>query len=250
MKTDNLADYLDTLLRTKEIADESLNGLQVANRGDVHKVGLAVDASMDTFERAVQEKVDFLLVHHGLFWEKPLPIRGNHYDRVLMLLESDIALYAAHLPIDLHAELGNNAQIAVQMEWPIMDEFGLYHGYILGREVLFKQPVSVDTLVESIGSGLNCKPLVWDFGPEEIHRLAFVSGGGIGLLEEAIDKGMDAYFTGEPKHSAYWLAKEAGIHVIFGGHYATETLGIQAIGKNIEKEFGLNTVFLDLPTGH
>jgi len=249
MKTDQLVDYLDTLLRIDDIPDDSLNGLQVANRGEVRTLGLAVDACMETYRKAAERGVDFLLVHHGIFWGKPVPIRGIHYERMRFLIESNIALYAAHLPLDLHPEFGNNAQIAERLEWPVSGDFGEYHGSILGKEVLFQKPVTLEILVDSIRDRLGCKPQVWDCGPSEIRRLAFVSGGGLGMLEEAIDKGMDAYFTGEPKHSAFWLARESGINVILGGHYATETLGVKALGEKVVQEFGLNTLFLDSPTG-
>lgn len=250
MKTDHLVDYLNTLLRVGEIPDESQNGLQVANRGEVHTVGLAVDACLETYRRAAEEGVDLLIVHHGIFWGKPVPISGIHYERMRSLLESNIALYAAHLPLDLHPVFGNNAQIAESMGWSVTGEFGEYHGSVLGKEVLFETPVPLHDLVESIRAKLDCPVRAWEFGPPEIRRLAFVSGGGVGMLEEAVGKGVDAYFTGEPKHSAYWTAREAGMHVLFGGHYATETLGVKAVGRKLQEEFGLNAVFLDAPTGH
>jgi len=250
MKLQDLVHFLDDLLKIKDIQDESLNGLQVANRGEVSKVALAVDASQRAFERASEIKADFIFVHHGLFWARPFSLTGPMYWRIRVLVESGIALYAAHLPLDLHSELGNNAQIKRVLGWPVVGDFGDYHGTIIGREVRFEEAVPFSSLVETIHKKLECTPQAWNFGPDKVQRLGYVSGGGLSLLQQAIDAGMDAYVTGEPKHSFYWIAKEAGINVVFAGHYATETLGVKAVGEAITKELGLETVFMDLPTGH
>lgn len=249
MQTQHLVTYLNDLFEISEIEDTSLNGLQVANRGEVTKVALAVDASLGAFQKAIRVNADFLLVHHGLFWAKPFPITGTLYQRIRLLLESDIALYAVHLPLDLHPDLGNNAQIEKVLGWPIEGEFGEYHGNTIGREVRFKEPRTLESITNDLNKNLKSQLQVWDFGPKNVQRLAYVSGGGIDLLHQAIDAGMDAFITGEPKHSLYWIAKEAGINVILSGHYATETLGVKAVGKAIQEKFNLETVFIDLPTG-
>ncbi len=249
MKTKELSDFLDTLLEIKNIEDTSLNGLQVENKGEVKKIALAVDASMDAVKKAKSVESDFLFVHHGLFWGKPVPLTGSMYQKIYLLVESDIALYAAHLPLDVHPELGNNARIEKVLGWPIARDFGEYHGLVIGKEVRFEEPVPLSNLVNRVQNGLGCKPLVWDFGPEEVRRLGYVSGDGLSMLQQAIADEMDAFVTGEPGHSHYWEAKEAGINVIFAGHYATETLGIKAVGEVLQEKFGLETVFIDLPTG-
>jgi len=249
MKTKELSDFLDTLLEIKNIEDTSLNGLQVENRGEVNKIALAVDASMDAVKKAKSVGSDFLFVHHGLFWGKPVPLTGSMYQKIQLLVDSNIALYAAHLPLDVHPELGNNAQIEKVLGWPIARDFGEYHGLVIGKEVGFEEPVSLSNLVNQVQNGLGCRPLVWDFGPEKVRRLGYVSGDGLSMLQQAIANGMDGFVTGEPGHSHYWEAKEAGINVIFAGHYATETLGIKAVGEVLQEKFGLETVFIDLPTG-
>ncbi len=250
MKTKELTSYLDDLLRVRDIADDSLNGLQVANSGDVTKVALAVDACAASMDAAHEAGADFLLVHHGLFWGKPAPIRDALYQRIRRLIESDMALYAAHLPLDLHPELGNNAQAGKVLGWPVAGEFGEYHGEIIGREVRFDAPRSLSDVAEELGRKLNCEVNVWDFGPTSIKRMGYVSGGGLSILQQAVAEGMDAFVTGEPGHSFYWTAKESKINVLFAGHYATETLGVKAVGEYIHNQFGLETVFIDLPTGH
>jgi dinuclear metal center YbgI/SA1388 family protein len=247
---EELAGYLDDYLKIAEVKDDSLNGLQVANSGTVHKAGLAVDASLKTFQKCRQENVDFLFVHHGLFWGKPVSLKGAFYKRIRELIEADIALYAAHLPLDMHPEVGNNAQIQKILDWPVRGDFGEYHGIVIGKWVEFPKKKPLRILRDQIREKMGCEPLVWDFGPPEIRRLGYISGGGLSMIEQAIDRKFDAFITGEPGHSAYWLAKEANINVIFAGHYCTETLGVKAIGRVLNEKWGLETVFLDLPTGH
>lgn len=249
MKTDELVQHLNDILDIENIPDESLNGLQVANSGQVATVALAVDASEGSIKQAAELGADLLLVHHGLFWGVPLALTGSHYNRIRTLMHYDLALYAVHLPLDSHPELGNNAQIGPLMNWPLHKEFGLYHGQNLGYEIHLRQPEPIENLVQTLGEKLQCTPKLWNFGKKEIGRIGYVSGGSMSNLEEAIQKRLDLFVTGEPKHTAYWTAKEAGINVLCAGHYATETLGVKAVGKYLEKQFGLKTVFIDLPTG-
>ncbi len=250
MKLDQLVNFLNETLCVNEISDDSLNGLQVENSGSVSKVALTVDASLAAIEKARIAQADLLLVHHGLFWGKPVPLTGVMYPRIQKLIQSDMALYAAHLPLDLHAEVGNNVQVQNVLNWPVTGEFGEYHGTIIGREIRFKKAKSRDEIVQEIREKLKCDPVVWAFGSEQIQHAGYVSGGAVEMLEQAIAAGMDTYITGEPKHSFYWTAREAGVNVIFAGHYATETLGVKAVGRLINTKFGLETVFIDLPTGY
>jgi dinuclear metal center YbgI/SA1388 family protein len=249
MKTNELVSYLNKLLRTSEIADESVNGLQVENSGSVKKIALAVDVSEPAIRQAAELGADMLLVHHGLFWGKSEPITGALYARIRGLIQNDIALYASHLPLDMHPELGNNAQVALIMEWPVAEEFGDYHGQILGKEIHFKAPVSLQKLSTDLAQKLNCTPVLWEFGKSGIERAGYVSGGAISMLPEAIEKGLDLYITGEPRHGSYWMAKEARMNVLFAGHYATETLGVKALGEHLQQKFGLDVEMIELPTG-
>jgi dinuclear metal center YbgI/SA1388 family protein len=249
METQRLIDYLDDLLNIRGIEDDSLNGLQVANSGTLHKVALAVDASAASIKKAKEIGAQLLFVHHGLFWGRPLPLTGYMYQRIQLLIKSDIALYAAHLPLDFHPDLGNNTQLCKLMGWPIVGDFGEYRGSTIGKEVRLEKPVLFSEVVDQFRRNLKCEPIIWDFGTEKVMRLGCVSGGALTMLDQAIRAKLDVYVTGEPKHSFYWIAKEASINVIFGGHYTTETFGVQAVGEVIQKEFGLETVFIDLPTG-
>ncbi len=249
MKTHELTDFLDHYLNITAIEDRSLNGLQVDNSGEVSKVACAVDASLAAFRAAADCGAELLLVHHGLFWGEPLPLVGPFYERIRLLLESDLALYAAHLPLDLHPEVGNNACIQEALGWPAAGEFGDYHGTVIGRLVEFPAGKSLDEITDIVRERLGSTPLVWNFGPKTIIKAGYVSGGAVSLLHQAIAAGLDLMITGEPSHSSYWEAKEAGINVIFAGHYATETLGVKALARLLKKKFEIETEFIDLPTG-
>lgn len=250
MQLMKLVGYLNNYLRIEEIQDDSLNGLQVENSGEVRKIALSVDVSLAAIEKAAANRADLLLVHHGLFWGKSVPVTGVMYRRMTQFIGSDMALYAAHLPLDLHPVVGNNAQVQHVLGWPITGEFGDYHGTVIGREIRFKKSRSRNAIVHTIREKLKCDPVVWAFGPDAIRHVGYVSGGAVSMLEQAIEAGMDTYITGEPNHSFYWNAREAGVNVIFAGHYATETLGVKALGSLISDKFGLEAEFLDLPTGH
>jgi len=250
MKTNVLAGLLDSELNVDAIEDDSLNGLQVSNSGETGRVALAVDASAAAIRKATSRQADMLIVHHGLFWGKPVPLTGAFYDRIRLLVRSGMALYASHLPLDLHARLGNNAVFGKMMGWQPGEDFGLYHGVSIGKAYRLKKAMNVQTIAAQVGEKLNVKTELWKFGKEKISTVGVVSGRGLSLLDEAIRKGYDLFMTGEPLHEHYWQAKEAGINVLFGGHYATETLGVRALGDWLAQKHGLKTEFIDLPTGH
>ncbi|MCK5145473.1 Nif3-like dinuclear metal center hexameric protein [bacterium] len=249
-KLDEIVEYLDELLDIHSIKDRSQNGLQVENKGKINKIGLAVDACVATFEAAAEQKIDFILVHHGLFWNQPENITGPLYQRLKYLIDHDIAIYAAHLPLDLHADHGNNIQIVKLMEWNDAGAFGDYNGVDIGRASTFSTPLNRDKIKDDLARKLQCEPVIWPFGKEKCQRIAIVSGGGLGLMKEAAQDGFDMLITGEPAHSSYWPAKELNLNLIFCGHYATETLGVKAVGEMLREKTGLDVVFLDLPTGY
>jgi dinuclear metal center YbgI/SA1388 family protein len=250
MTVRELERWLNGLLRVREIPDDSLNGIQVANSGKATKIAVAVDVSETAIKEAAKAGANFLVVHHGLFWGKPAPLVGPTYGRIRLLMEYDIALYASHLPLDLHRELGNNAQLCEKMGWKSDTDFGDYHGVVIGKGVSFSKPLPLEALTERLTSLLRTEPVVWRFGPDTVKRVAVISGGAMGMIDQVAGEGYDAYITGEFGHCHYWFAKEARINVLFGGHYATETWGVDALGKKITRDLGLEAVFLDLPTGY
>jgi dinuclear metal center YbgI/SA1388 family protein len=250
MDLGDLVRHLDDHLRVGTIRDAAaaLNGLQVENRHRrVSRVGAAVDVSAATIAMAAAAGADLLLVHHGLFWGGLRPITGPLYRRVAALLSHDIALYAAHLPLDCHPDLGNNPVLARQLGVSIRGAFGVYEGQAIG--VWGDLLLGRDTLVERIKALVGGTPRLLPFGPERVARVGIVTGAGAGAIPEAAAAGLDTLITGEGPHWSFFDAEELGVNVVLAGHYATETVGVKALAADLEARFGLPWVFLDHPTG-
>jgi dinuclear metal center YbgI/SA1388 family protein len=250
MKRDELVGYLDDYLHVKTIEDDSSNGLQVEGSEDVIRLAFAVDAGLAAFQGAQAAGAQMLVVHHGLFWGKPILITGIHRRRLGQLFDAGLSLYAVHLPLDFHPEVGNNATLA---RWLRLDEaapFGDYKGQPAGIAGQLPQALSLDRFGEFVEESLG-EPLVrvWPFGPATVRRVGIVSGGAAFLIDQAAEAGVDVYLTGEMSHTYYHQARELGLNVVFGGHYATETAGLKALSAHLVERFGLETTFLDLPTG-
>lgn len=241
----HLADYL----RIPEVPDDrrALNGLQVANSGTVTRIAAAVDACQATIDAAARQGADLLLVHHGLFWGGLEPLTGRHGRRVRRLMEADLALYSAHLPLDCHPEVGNNAVLARDLGLEDPRPFGTYEGIEIG--FAGRWTGSLGDLAARLTERLGVEPHVIAKGPERVTRVGVVTGGASGLLREARDAGIDTFITGEGPHHTFFDAEEWGLNVIYGGHYATETVGVRALAAHLEREFDLPWDFIDHPTG-
>lgn len=242
-----IVEHLDSYLRVNEIADSSLNGLQVETDREITRIAVAVDASVDTFTRAGQAGAELLIVHHGLFWDK-VAIRGPLYRRVRHLIESGIGLYAAHLPLDMHPEVGNNAELARLLGVRNARAFLQYRGSLIGL-VGDIERTAIGDLTRAIEHELHGPARLLDYGPCEVTRVAICSGGGGPDLDQAVREGAHVYLTGETSHQAAILARDAAINVVFAGHYATETLGPKALAKHVEEVLGLPATFIESPTG-
>jgi dinuclear metal center YbgI/SA1388 family protein len=250
MKCKELVTYLDEYLRVQEIEDDSQNGLQVEGPGEVKKVAFAVDGCQAAFERAGATGAQLLIVHHGLFWDKPLRLTGPLFGRVKTLIERDCGLYAVHLPLDFHSEVGNNAELARLLELKDTHAFGEYHGSKVGIGGALDPPLPLDALVERLTQATGESPVrVLAYGPQEASWVGCISGGASFLMAQVAEAGFDTFVTGETSHSFFHQATEWGLNVVYGGHYATETLGVKALARHLEKKFGLETTFLDIPTG-
>lgn len=243
-----LCSFLIEALSLDKIKDISINGLQVQGTPTIKKIGLAVDACMETYRMAVKEQCDFLLVHHGIIWGGIQSICGPLHTQISYLLKNNLNLFAAHLPLDLHPILGNNANLAAIIGLKKLLPFGDYKGTRIGFEGAFGRAVSRDTIVDRLCRSLDTECTVLPFGPDRIRRVAIISGGGAGELPEAINKGIDCYITGESSHENYHAALEAGINVIYAGHYHTEKGGVERIGRLLTRTYGIESVFLDSPT--
>ncbi|MEI2721782.1 MAG: Nif3-like dinuclear metal center hexameric protein [Gemmatimonadales bacterium] len=246
-----MVEFLDGYLRIADVPDESgaVNGLQVANEGEVTSIIAAVDASQRTIDRVVADcpRGTLLLVHHGLFWDGNRPVTGRRYRRIKALLDHDVAVYSAHIPLDVHPEVGNNAVLAKMLG--ILDPvpFDTYRGMPFGAagHLISSRDGLVQRLVELLGDQVHLIP----GGPETTTRVGIITGGAGGRIEQAAAAGLDTYITGEGAHHTTFDALEYGVNVLYAGHYATETVGVKALGQLLAERFGLGWGFHDHPTG-
>jgi dinuclear metal center YbgI/SA1388 family protein len=250
MRISELCTYLAGYLRLDEVPDYpgALNGLQVdRSRDEVRRLAVAVDASQATIDAAARAGADLLLVHHGLFWDGSQPVTGRRYRRLRALFEADLALYSAHIPLDVHAEVGNNAVLARALGVEVQGTFGEYGGHPLGvwGRLELRREALAARLDELLGARVHLVP----GGPERVGRVGVITGGAGSMLQAAIDAGLDAFVTGEGAHHHHFDAMEGGINLLLGGHYATETWGVRALAEHLEAEFGLEWSFIDQPTG-
>lgn len=252
----DLSTYLDNYLKVSDVPDDTnaLNGLQVENRGAVVRVVAAVDASQATIGRLAKVSGPvLLLVHHGLFWDGSQPMTGRRYRRIRGLLDQDAALYSAHIPLDLHPEVGNNAVFARQLGLIDAEPFGNHKGILIGTAG--RAPAASRTreaLRTAIGAILSIEPSsirVIPGGPEPITRIGVITGGAGSAIGQAKDAGCDTFITGEGAAHTYFDAMELGINVFYAGHYATETVGVRALAEHIGTRFTLPWEFHDHPTG-
>lgn len=249
MKLLELVNWLDSYLETSAFQDLSLNGLQVEGRADVAKIAVAVDSSLTTFEQAAEAGADFLIVHHGLFWGQPLALTGPHGRRVKYLLDNGISLYASHLPLDAHREVGNNWGLARILGMTDLEPFGRAGGRELGVKGTFPNGVTLRELADTLEQELGESVLVHAGGKLELKTLGIISGAAAREVSAAASEGLDAFLTGEPKHETFYDAFELEISALFAGHYMTETVGVSLLADRLEQEFGLATEFILLPTG-
>ncbi len=243
-----LVAYLDQFLSVSEILDPgAMNGLQVEAEGPIFRIAAAVDACQATVDAAAISHANLLLVHHGLFWGDTQPVTGRYRRRLKKMFDHDIALYSAHIPLDCHPEVGNNAVLAQRLGLGDVKPFGDYHGTAIG--LMGTLPESRDTVVARLTQILGSTPHLIPGGPVEVQKVGVVTGGGGSMIGQARDAGIDTFITGEGNHHTHFDAEEWGINVIYGGHYATETFGVQALAGHIERKFGIPWEFIDHPTG-
>jgi dinuclear metal center YbgI/SA1388 family protein len=244
-----IVDYTDKYLRLDEVEDwpNALNGLQIENSGRVTKIGAAVDVSTRVLARAARKDVDLLIVHHGLFWPGLQPVTGALRRQLRIAFKNDIALYSAHLPLDVHPKVGNNAQLAGSLGIKLVQAFLEEKGRVIGLKG--RVSLSRGELLRRLRRALGSAVKAFDFGPERTNTLGIITGGaGSEIYKVAQDK-IDTFITGEAPHWAAVAAEELGINLLLGGHYATETFGVKALAAHLSKRFKLPLEFLDFPTG-
>ena len=240
---------LDALLTPAEFEDLGPNGLQVPGPEEVSRIVTGVSAQRELVERAVEERAQLVLVHHGLFWDfLPTGLTPVLAERLRPLFKHDVALAAYHLPLDAHPELGNNAILADRLGCERHEPFHRFRGRFIGRAGTFAgDGVAASELFARVREVTGREPTVFDGGPERVRRIGIVSGSAAEALPEAIDLGLDAFLTGEPREHVMADAREAGIHFIAAGHYATETFGIRALGDWLVRRFEIDHVWVDIP---
>lgn len=250
-----LVGHLDDILDVASVPDYpgAINGLQLANRGQVQRVAAAVDFSSRAVRAAIGAKANLLLVHHGMFWGGAQPLTGVRYDRLRDLIEHDIAVYSAHLPLDVHARFGNNALLARRLGLTPSGGFARFQQIMVGLQG--EANVPTQRLVDAAGrlaTEHRGSVVVTPFDANRVtRRWAMCTGAGASsdTLREAVAAGIDTMVVGEgPQHTAV-EAMDLGIVVVYAGHYATETLGVRALADDLATRFGVEATFLDLPTG-
>ena len=245
MDLHQLCEFCDKYLRVEDFSDYCPNGLQVEANPRVEHIVCGVTASQALIEAAIERGADTLLVHHGYFWKgEAQPIAGYKGRRIRSLIRHDINLLAYHLPLDAHPEVGNNVQLGAIMGWQVGESFGEQNLVLEGRTAA---PVGLETLAADIDARLGTRALVIDAGEHAVERIAWCTGAAQGFIEAAAARGVDAFVSGEVSEPTYHLARELGVHYIAAGHHATERFGVQALGAEIERRFGIRQEFVDIP---
>lgn len=252
MQLESMLQYLDGYLGLSDHPDYpgALNGLQVeGGRHEVAHIVAAVDASEAAIHEAIELGADLMMVHHGLFWGGVQPLTGRLMRKVRPLVEAGVSLWSCHLPLDGHAQVGNAARLGRALGLELEGRFAAYQGADVGWYGRLAEPCEAQELrtraVDLLGNSVR----LLDGGPERIERVGVVTGGGASFVGAAVELELDAFVTGEGSHHTYFDAVELGIHVLLGGHYATETFGVKALADHVAERFDLTCDFVDQPTG-
>ena len=245
----NIVSYSDDFLRIRDVGDwdNALNGLQIENPGGVTRLGAAVDVSTRVLTEAAKKKVDLLIVHHGLFWAGLQPVRSALRRQLQLAFENDIALYSAHLPLDIHPKVGNNAQLAGALGLRSAQPFLEEKGQPVGLKARVSMPRS--ELVRKLRRALNGPVKIFDFGPKQTRTIAIVTGAAGSEIHRVAQENIDTFITGEAPHWAAVAAEELGMNLLLGGHYATEVSGVKALAAHLSTRFKIPSEFIHCPTG-
>lgn len=251
MKLESIFQYLNDYLQIDDHPDypNALNGLQVEGPKEIAHVAVAVDASESAIVEAASRGADLLIVHHGLLWDGVEPLVGRHFRKIKRLIEGRVALYSCHLPLDSHAEVGNNILLAQALGLEIGGQFGTHQGVNVGWWGRKEEAVTGVALAAELEFVLKGPVRLVEGGTGLLESVGVLTGSGGSFIKEAVEMGLDALITGEAGHHSYFEATELGISVFLGGHYATETFGVKALGGHLKERFGLSWEFVEQPTG-
>jgi len=240
--------YLNNLLKPELIKDYCPNGLQIQGKNNINKVLTGVTASQALIDQAIKEKADAIVVHHGYFWKnESYVIRGMKHQRIKAIMDHDINLFAYHLPLDIHADLGNNAQLAKLLGIKVTGPLELGNPLSVAIQGMFDNAIDASALAQQIGSDLN-RPCLHIAPPSNkaIKTVAWCTGGGQDYIEMAAEQGIDAFITGEASEKTTHIAREMDIHFFAAGHHATERYGVKALAEHLSNELSLDTLFVDI----
>jgi dinuclear metal center YbgI/SA1388 family protein len=248
-KLRTLTDYLHETLRLEQIPDypTAINGLQLENNGRVTRIAAAVDATLPVIRKAIAEDADLLVVHHGMFWQGAQPITGGAYARLRLAIENNLAIYSAHIPLDVHPRYGNNALLAKALGLKNCDPFFPWKGILLGVRATVN--LKRDSLAKTLGKALHGPVHVCPGGPATVRNIGIITGGAGSEIATVAREGIDTFITGEGPHWSYTAAEELGLNILYGGHYATETFGVRALVEHLGSRFKVPHSFIDHPTG-
>lgn len=251
MKLCELDRYFRSFLEIDSLegTDISLNGIQVENRGDITKIAFAVDACQEVFNRAAAAGAQMVFVHHGLFWGHEQKITGAHYNRISTLIKNDMALYAVHLPLDIHPELGNNVALARIAGLRNLQPFGTFRGIKVGVKGEFETETTLAQVLDRASIDRNEILALYPFGKKLCRTGAVITGGGESDIMQAVGEDIDLFITGDAAHVVYHTALENRINMVSAGHYRTEIYGVKNVAEKVSRELGLETLFIDVPTG-
>jgi dinuclear metal center YbgI/SA1388 family protein len=244
-----IVEYTNDYLRVSEIEDwpNALNGLQIENSGKITRIGAAVDVSTRVLTAAAKKRVDLLIVHHGLFWPGLQSVTGALRRQLKIAFESDIALYSAHLPLDVHPKVGNNALLAAALGLKSAKPFLKEKSQLVGVRARFSG--SRDDLIRKLRKAMSGSVKTFNFGPKNPKNVGIVTGAGGSEIYRVAAENIDSFITGEAPHWAAVAAEELGVNLILGGHYATETFGVKTLAAHLSERFKLSWEFLSFPTG-
>ena len=247
MLRDQLETFLNDYLNADEFTDLCPNGLQVNGTEKISKIITGVSASVALFEEAISENADAIIVHHGIIWnfERPL-YKGGYRERVKLLLTNNINLFAYHLPLDAHPQIGNNIRLCNALQLQEIKPFGNDKGQYIGMQGT-RPPIASHSFFNQLKNIVDRDLTIFPYGPKKISSVGIISGGAQKYITQAVAEGLDVFITGEVSEHIMYYAQEEQIHFIAAGHYATEKLGIIALGDLIAEKFDVGVKFTDIP---
>ncbi|WP_100641627.1 Nif3-like dinuclear metal center hexameric protein [Alteromonas facilis] len=242
-----LVQYLDSYLNVAKIRDYCPNGLQVEGKPNIERIVTGVTASQALIDKAIELNADAILVHHGYFWKGEDPcVKGMKKQRLAKILRHDLNLFAYHLPLDVHPEVGNNAQLAAKLGIDVGVGLDAHDPFSVALRGRFKDPITHAELVQRIEENIDTKVLSEGDANAVIETVAWCTGGGQGYIDSAAEQGIDAFISGEVSEKTIHTAREMNVHFFAAGHHATERYGAKALGEHLAEKFGLDVQFIDI----